>query len=65
MDRSVRVFTDGSAIGNPGPGGWAAVLVQGRKQWQMSGALPWTTIEAMELMAAIEALNSFIGRFSR
>ena len=58
MDRSVRIFTDGSAIGNPGPGGWAAILVQGRKEWQMSGALPWTTIEAMELMAAIKALNS-------
>ena len=58
MDKTVRIFTDGSAIGNPGPGGWGAVLVQGRKQWEMSGALSWTTIEAMELLAAISALRS-------
>ena len=58
MDKTVRIFTDGSAIGNPGPGGWGAVLIQGRKRWEMSGALPWTTIEAMELLAAISALRS-------
>ncbi len=58
MYKTVRIFTDGSAVGNPGPGGWGAVLIQGRKQWEISGALPWTTIEAMELLAAISALRS-------
>jgi ribonuclease HI len=58
MDQTYRVFTDGSAIGNPGPGGWGAVLMQGRKRWEMSGASPWTTISEMELVAAHQALRS-------
>ncbi len=58
MDNKVRIFTDGSAIGNPGPGGWGAVFLQGKERWEMSGALPWATIEAMELLAAINALKS-------
>ena len=62
MDRTYRIFTDGSAIGNPGPGGWAAVLMQGSKHWEMSGACPWTTISEMELVAAVQALRSLPGR---
>ena len=58
MDQKYRIFTDGSAIGNPGPGGWGAVLMRGDKQWEMSGAYPWTTISEMELVAAVEALRS-------
>jgi ribonuclease HI len=58
MDEIVRIFTDGSAIGNPGPGGWGAVFIQGNKRWEMSGANPWTTIAEMELAAAIHALRS-------
>lgn len=58
MDQTYRVFTDGSAIGNPGPGGWGAVLMQGRKRWEMSGASSWTTIAEMELVAAHQALRS-------
>ena len=58
MDKPFRVFTDGSAIGNPGPGGWGAVLIQGKNRWEMSGGSPWTSIEEMELLAAIEALGS-------
>jgi ribonuclease HI len=58
MDRVFHVFTDGSAIGNPGPGGWAAVLIRGSKSWEMSGSSPWTTISEMELLAAVEALRS-------
>jgi ribonuclease HI len=54
----IRIFTDGSAIGNPGTGGWAAVPIQGRKRWEISGAEPWTTIEEMELLAAVEVLRS-------
>ena len=58
MNQQFYVVTDGSAIGNPGPGGWAAVLVNGRMQWEISGACSWTTISEMELMAAIQALRS-------
>ena len=49
MNQTYRIFTDGSAIGNPGPGGWGVVVIQGKQRWEMSGALPWTTISEMEL----------------
>ena len=58
MTSAFRIFTDGSVIGNPGPGGWAAVLMSGDKIWEMSGSSPWTTISEMELLAAVEALRS-------
>ena len=57
MEKSIHIFTDGSAIRNPGPGGWAAVLIRGSKSREMSGASPWTTISEMELLAAVEALR--------
>lgn len=57
MDQIYRIFTDGSAIGNPGPGGWGAVVMHGKRRWEMSGAVPWTTISEMELLAAVEALR--------
>ena len=62
MDQTYRIFTDGSAIGNPGPGGWGVVVIQGKERWEMSGAHPWTTISKMELVAAVEALRSVEGR---
>ena len=62
MDRIYRIFTDGSAIGNPGPGGWGVVVIEGKKRWGMSGARPWTTISEMELVAAVQALWSVEGR---
>lgn len=62
MDQIYRIFTDGSAIGNPGPGGWGVVVIQGRARWEMSGAHPWTTISEMELVAAVQALRSIDGR---
>ena len=58
MYQTYRIFTDGSAIGNPGPGGWGAVVLQGKARWEMSGAHPWTTISEMELVAAVQALRS-------
>jgi ribonuclease HI len=58
MDNTFHVFTDGSVIGNPGPGGWAAVLMRGDKRWEISGASAWTTISEMELLAAVKALRS-------
>jgi ribonuclease HI len=54
----IYTYTDGSAIGNPGPGGWGAVIVQGRERRELSGANPWTTISEMEVLAAVEALRS-------
>jgi ribonuclease HI len=58
MDNTFHVFTDGSVIGNPGPGGWAAVLMSGDKKWEISGAMASTTISEMELLAAVEALHT-------
>jgi len=58
MEKTLHIFTDGSVIGNPGCGGWAAVLMGGGKSWEISGSSPWTTISEMELTAAVEALRS-------
>jgi ribonuclease HI len=54
----VEIFTDGACRGNPGPGGWAALLRAGDKEREISGGEPLTTNNRMELMAAIEALNA-------
>ena len=58
MNQTYRVFTDGSAIGNPGPGGWGAVVMNGTGRREMSGGYPRTTVSEMELVAAIQALRS-------
>ena len=58
MNQTYRIFTDGSAIGNPGPGGWGVVVIQGKERREMSGAHTWTTISEMELVAALQALRS-------
>jgi len=60
LKRTIRIFTDGSAIGNPGPGGWGAVVIDGNKLREMSGAFPLTDISEMELVAAVEALRSTV-----
>lgn len=57
MQHVTRIFTDGSAIGNPGPGGWAAVVLHDRQRYEMAASEPWTTIQAMELFAAVRALS--------
>ena len=62
MDQTYRIFTDGSAIGNPGPGGWGAVLKHGNRYWEISGACPRTTVSEMELVAAAQALRSIPGQ---
>ena len=54
--RQVVVYTDGACEGNPGPGGWAAVLSSGRHRKEISGGEPATTNNRMELRASIEAL---------
>ena len=54
----VEIATDGACKGNPGPGGWGAVLRFGDKERELSGGESPTTNNRMELMAAIEALNA-------
>ncbi len=56
--KEVIVYTDGACSGNPGPGGWAAVLQYGLVERVVSGAAPETTNNRMELQAAIEALRA-------
>jgi ribonuclease HI len=56
--KKVQVITDGACSGNPGPGGWAAVLRYNHHEKEMWGSEPHTTNNRMELMAAIEALRS-------
>lgn len=58
MNQTFRVFTDGSAIGNPGPGGWGAVVIHGTRRWEISGGYERTPVSEMELVAAIQALRS-------
>ena len=54
----VEIFTDGACRGNPGPGGWGAMLRYDGKVRDLSGSEPQTTNNRMELMAAIRALES-------
>ena len=56
--RHVDIFTDGACSGNPGPGGWGAVLRYGTKTREISGREPETTNNRMELTAAIKALEA-------
>lgn len=54
----VEIFTDGACSGNPGPGGWAALLRAGGRERELSGAEALTTNNRMEMMAAIAALEA-------
>jgi ribonuclease HI len=54
----VIVYTDGACSGNPGPGGWGAVLIYGDREKELKGGEPATTNNRMELMAAISALEA-------
>lgn len=56
--KEVTIYTDGACSGNPGPGGWAAILVYGRHRKELSGAVTDTTNQRMELTAALEALKA-------
>jgi ribonuclease HI len=55
---TVEIFTDGACSGNPGPGGWAAILRYRGSEREISGAEPLTTNNRMELFAAIAALEA-------
>lgn len=66
----IKIYTDGSCIGNPGPGGWAAVILDGALKKELFGGEKSTTNNRMELTAAIKALeyclilqkNSFLNK---
>ncbi len=61
MSKIVEVYTDGACRGNPGPGGWCALLRAGGSEKLVSGAEPHTTNNRMELAAAIEGLKALKG----
>ena len=54
----VTIYTDGSCLGNPGPGGWAALLKYGAHEKELAGAASHTTNNRMEMRAAIHALSA-------
>ncbi|WP_288129530.1 ribonuclease HI [Microbulbifer sp.] len=56
--KQVTIYTDGACRGNPGPGGWGALLMSGHAQKELSGGEALTTNNRMELMAAIQALTA-------
>jgi len=56
--RPITIYTDGACSGNPGPGGWGAILIWGEHRRELSGGEPDTTNNRMELMAAIQALEA-------
>ena len=58
----VKIYTDGACVGNPGPGGWAAVIIFDNKQEELFGGEKLTTNNRMELTAAIMALEYFVGK---
>jgi len=55
--KTVQIYTDGACSGNPGPGGWAAILCYGAHAKEISGHMPGTTNNRMELFAAISGLG--------
>ena len=57
-DKVVEIFTDGACSGNPGPGGWGAILRWKGHEKELNGGEPETTNNRMELMAAISALET-------
>ena len=58
MSDTIEIWTDGACSGNPGPGGWGAVLKSGEHEKELFGGEAETTNNRMELTAAIEALNA-------
>ena len=58
MTIQVVIYTDGACRGNPGPGGWGAILIYGGHEKELCGGEPDTTNNRMELMGAIQALEA-------
>jgi ribonuclease HI len=63
--KRVQIITDGSCIGNPGPGGWACILRYETEERELSGSEAQTTNNRMELTAAIKGFESFCARPAR
>jgi ribonuclease HI len=61
LSKRIEIYTDGACRGNPGPGGWGALLIAGKRRKTMHGGEAETTNNRMELTAAIEALNALRG----
>jgi ribonuclease HI len=57
FDNLIEIFTDGACSGNPGPGGYGAIVKKDQKQLELSGCEPETTNNRMEMTAVIEALR--------
>ena len=57
MNKNIRIYTDGACRGNPGPGGWGAILIYESYRKEIHGGSLLTTNNIMELMAVIEALK--------
>lgn len=62
--KEVTIYTDGACSGNPGPGGWAAILIYGKHEKELSGGEAETTNNRMELSGAIAALGALTERCS-
>jgi ribonuclease HI len=62
LTATVEIYTDGACRGNPGPGGWGALLIAGKHRKRLYGGEHETTNTRMELTAAIEALNALRGK---
>ena len=58
MSKTVEIYTDGACSGNPGPGGWGAILRYGKHEKELSGGDTETTNNRMELTATIESLKA-------
>jgi len=58
MTKTVEVYTDGACSGNPGPGGWGVLLIQGDREKELCGGEKDTTNNRMEMQAAIEAMKA-------
>ncbi len=58
MSERITIYTDGACSGNPGPGGWGALLMFNGAEKELSGGEPMTTNNRMELLAAIHALEA-------
>lgn len=56
--KEVHIYTDGACSGNPGPGGWGAILIYGDAEKELSGFVSDTTNQRMELLAAIKGLEA-------
>ena len=61
MAKLIEIWTDGACSGNPGPGGWGALMIRGEHEKELFGGEAETTNNRMEMMAAIQALSALKG----